>query len=436
MLNDTLRRNRITHAPLAGALLAVGLTSGCSFGGIFPAEPKTFTKVGELSVADNGQSEAAEILAASEDEQTLVFTDSPAGSLGFVDITDASAPSANGVLALDGEPTSVAVRGGLALVAVNTSESFVEPSGHLAVVDMNLRQIEARCDVGGQPDSVAVSKDGAYLAVAIENERDEDLDDGALPQLPAGSLAIFDLDAAGAPTNCNNARVVDLTGLAEIGGDDPEPEYVSINEDNLVAVTLQENNHIVIVDLASGVVDSHFSAGSVDLENVDLTDDGNVSLTESIADVPREPDAVTWLDNTYLATANEGDMNGGSRGFTVFDRSGVVIWDSGSETEKYAAEAGVYPDHRSSAKGTEPETVAVADYGGSDMMFVGLERANSVLVYQANDGHPIFHQLLTTGIGPEGILPLPGRNMVAVANEADPGEGLPSTIDLFATVSE
>ncbi len=432
-MTDTLRRNQFMHIPLAGALLSVSLASGCSFGDIYAGEPKTFAKVGELSVAGNGQSEAAEILAASEDEQTLIFTDSPAGGLGFVDVSDASAPKADGVLVVDGEPTSVAVRGGHALVGVNTSESFVEPSGHLAVIDVNGRQILNRCDVGGQPDSVAVSPDGAFLAIAIENERDEDLNDGALPQLPAGHLAIFDLDAEGVPTNCENARIVDLTGLAEVGGDDPEPEYVAINDENLVAVTLQENNHIAIVDLVTGTITSHFSAGTVDLENVDLTDDGQVSLTESASDVPREPDAVTWLDNGHLATANEGDMDGGARSVTVFDRSGAVVWDSGSETEKEAAEAGVYPDDRSPKKGTEPETVAFADYDGSGVMFVALERANAVMVYEASDsGSPTFLQLLPTGVGPEGILPLPGRNMVAIANEADPEEGLPSTIDLFA----
>lgn len=439
MLSDTLRPTRVSRLPLAAALLAAGLTSGCSLGettGVASrttaAEPKTFAKVGELSVAAEGQSEAAEILAASADEQTLVYTDSPAGRLGFVDLSDASAPVTEEVLALDGEPTSVAVRGNYALVAVNTSESYVKPSGHLAVVDMGQREVGARCNLGGQPDSVAVSPDGAFLAVAIENERDEDLNDGALPQLPAGYLAIFDLGEDGTPTNCDDVRIVDLTGLAEVGGDDPEPEYVSINEDNRVAVTLQENNHIVIVDLATGDVTSHFSAGSVDLENVDLTDDGQVALTESAADVPREPDAVTWLDSDYLVTANEGDMDGGGRGVTVFDRFGAVVWDSGSETEMRAAEAGLYPDDRSPKKGTEPETVAFADFDGSGMMFVALERANCILVYEANDGRLTFHQLLPTGVGPEGILPLPGRNMVAVANEADPEEGLPSTIDLFA----
>ena len=438
MLTRKRHTHKRAHSLTAAMLLTVGVTTSCSFTGSphglssdGKAAPKTFVKVGELAVAANDGSEAAEILAASTNAQTLLYTDSPAGALGFVDISTPAAPTSEGILTLDGEPTSVAVKDGHALVAVNTSESFVEPEGHLAVVNVNRREIDARCDVGGQPDSVAISPDGAYLAVAIENERDEDLNDGALPQLPAGHLAVFELDDDGMPSNCDAVRIVELTGLAEIGGDDPEPEYVSINDDNMAAVTLQENNHVAIVDLASGAVANHFSAGAIDLENVDLTDDGQVSLTESAADVPREPDAVTWLDNNRLATANEGDLNGGSRSVTVFDKSGTIVWDSGSETEEEAAKSGRYPDERSPKKGTEPETVAFADYGSGGTMFVALERANSVMVYHANGSEPTFVQLLPTGIGPEGVLPLPERNMVVVANEADPGEGLPSTIDFF-----
>src|SRR3546814_11755555 len=47
-----------------------------------------------------------------------------------------------------------------------------------SVIDIATRKIEARCDLGGQPDSTAVAPDGSFVAVAIENERDEDLNDG------------------------------------------------------------------------------------------------------------------------------------------------------------------------------------------------------------------------------------------------------------------
>jgi hypothetical protein len=183
--------------------------------------------------------------------------------------------------------------------------------------------------------------------------------------------------------------------------------------------------------LSSGKVLSHFSAGSVDLKGVDVTDDGVVDLSASIDNIAREPDAVAWIDDDLLVTANEGDYEGGSRGFTIFDRSGTVVWDSGNETERLAAEAGVYPDNRSDNKGAEPETVAMAAMGGSRFIFVALERANAVAVYELQDRTPAFRQLLKTGVGPEGVLPLPEQNLLAIANEADPGEGLPSTISIF-----
>lgn len=128
---------------------------------------------------------------------------------------------------MGGEPTSATVVGGTVLVAVNTSPSKAAPTGHVAVVDLAGRSIAATCDVKGQPDSVAASKDGKFLVVAVENERDEDLNDGALPQLPAGHIAIFDLGADGHPTNCDAVRIVDVTGLAQVTPEDPSPSSLT-----------------------------------------------------------------------------------------------------------------------------------------------------------------------------------------------------------------
>ncbi|MBJ7018902.1 alkaline phosphatase, partial [Vibrio cholerae] len=175
-----------------------------------------------------------------------------------------TAPKAAGFLPLNGEPTSVAASGKWVIAGVNTSESYTQPSGHLAVVSVESRKLIDKCELGGQPDSVAVSKDGRYIAVAIENERDEDFNDGALPQMPAGFLVILTADQQGKP-DCKSLKRVELTGLAQIAGDDPEPEFVAFNDENQIALTLQENNHLVIIDAASGNIVNHFSAGSVDL---------------------------------------------------------------------------------------------------------------------------------------------------------------------------
>lgn len=84
-------------------------------------------------------------------------------------------------------PTSVALKCHYALVAINTSPSFTAPSGKLVVVDLQFSPtIVLEIDLNGQPDAVEVSPDGKWAVIAIENERDEDLGDGEIPQPPPG----------------------------------------------------------------------------------------------------------------------------------------------------------------------------------------------------------------------------------------------------------
>ncbi|GAA4130908.1 esterase-like activity of phytase family protein [Aminobacter aganoensis] len=313
-------------------------------------------------------------------------------------------------------PTSVAVLGGKVLAGVNTSKNRQEPSGNLTVIDLASKKIEASCDLGGQPDSVALSKDGKLLAIAIENERDEELNDGALPQLPAGNLKIVTLND-GAP-DCASVKTVDLTGIAAVSPEDPEPEFVAFNDKGEIAVTLQENNHIAIVDAAGGKVVSHFPAGEVTLENVDTRKDGALSFTGKVENAPREPDAVKWLDDQRLVVANEGDYKGGARGFTIFSRTGEVLYESGPAFEYQAAAAGHYPDARNK-KGIEPEGLEFASFGDQKLIFVAAERASLVGVYKDTGAEPEFLQLLPSGIGPEGLVAIPQRKLLVTANETD-----------------
>jgi len=247
-----------------------------------------------LPADESSRETSAEIITATADGQMLIYSDSPRGGLGFVDIRQADKPAPAGFLDLKGEPTSVSALGGLAVTAVNTSESYTRPAGFLALVSPQQKQVLSRCDLGGQPDSVAVSKDGSLVAVAIENERDEDLNDGQIPQLPAGYLVIVPVNQDA--LDCARMKRVELTGLAEIAPSDPEPEFVDFNGLGEVVVTLQENNHLVIVDAASGKVVNHFPAGRVDLDGIDTKKDGALQFSGAQEGVLREPDAVKWLD--------------------------------------------------------------------------------------------------------------------------------------------
>ncbi|MBZ8132599.1 esterase-like activity of phytase family protein [Afifella sp. IM 167] len=366
---------------------------------------------------DAKKATVAEIIAASEDGMTLVYTDAEQEAVGIIDISDPAAPKPAGFVALPGEPTSVAVAAGRALVAVVTSRSYTEPSGELAVVDIASGKIEATCALPGQPDSVAMTADGTKVAVVIENERDEELNDGEIPQAPTGLLVTFPVRDGAA--DCDGMQEIDLTGISKIAPDDAEPEFVDINEAGEAVVTLQENNAIAVVDIASGKVLRGYSAGTVDLEGIDTEKDGLIRPDGNLAGLAREPDGVQWIDEDRFVTANEGDYKGGSRGFTIFEKGGDVLFDSGDAIERLAMRIGHYPEKRSGKKGTEPEGVEVGTFGKDRLIFVGTERSSFVAVYRDTGGDPEFLQVLPSGIAPEGLLAIPSRNLFVTANEAD-----------------
>ncbi|MET9595174.1 esterase-like activity of phytase family protein [Streptomyces sp. NPDC006516] len=439
-----------THAALAAVVVAAGLLAGTGAASAHqtPRWPVAFDRTATYPVFQNrpaGEDPAsatvAEISAASEDGRTLVYTDALARRIGFLDISEPGKPRGLGTLSLaelgdaEDEPTSVAVVGRYVLVVVNTSADYSDPSGRLDVISLRDRERVSSFDLGGQPDSITVTEDQRYAAVAIENERDEEAtppggEEGDLPQAPAGFVQIVDLKG-GSPQNWST-RAVPLTRpdgaalpvLADAGiaaPTDPEPEYVSVNSRGQLAVTLQENNGIALVDLPTGRVTKAFSAGTATVDGIDAVKDGVIDQTGSITGVPREPDAVSWINDRYLATANEGDWKGGTRGWSVFDsRTGKVAWDAGNSFERLAVRYGLHNEDRAGKKGTEPEGVVVATYRGVRYAFVGSERSNFVAVYDlSRPTAPVFRQVLPTTNGPEGLLPIPSRDLLAVSSEED-----------------
>uniref|UniRef100_UPI0028AA2971 esterase-like activity of phytase family protein n=1 Tax=Aeromicrobium sp. TaxID=1871063 RepID=UPI0028AA2971 len=388
----------------------------------------------------------AEISDVSDDGRTLVYTDAAGKRIGFLDISDPARPRGDGTLSLeelgdaDDQPTSVSIVGPHVLVVVDTSASFTDPSGRLDVVRLKDGVRVHSIDLAGQPDSIAVTKDDGIAAIAIENQRDEEFtppggEEGDLPQAPAGFVQLIDLD--GAPADWTTRRVDFDPAVLAAGGlaepTDAEPEYVTFNSRGTLAVTLQENNGIVLIDGRTGEVEKAFSAGSVDLSGIDAKKDGAINLTDSLSDVAREPDAIAWIGDDHLATANEGDWKGGSRGWTVFDADGQVAWDVGNTFERLAVQHGLYNGDRAAKKGSEPEGLAVAEFDGTPYAFVGSERSNFVAVYDVSDPTaPEFRQVMPTTNGPEGLLPIPSRGLFAVSSETDDADaGVRATVGLY-----
>jgi len=414
------------------------LTSALALTAALPAQAEmVFNRVASFATPDNmaegedrARASSAEIITVTEDGNTLIYSDSPLGVIGLVDITDAKAPKPMGNIEMGGEPTTTVVDGGMAIVGVNTSEGYTNPSGKLVTVDIAAKKVVAECDLGGQPDSVAKSPDGSFIAVAIENERDEEVNDGDLPQMPAGF--VVRLPVKDGAVDCAGMQKIDLTGLVDVAGDDPEPEFLSFNDAGEIVVSLQENNAFVVIG-ADGKVAGHFSAGTVDLAGVDTKKNGRLDFTGKMEAVAREPDGVKWIDNDHFVAANEGDWKGGSRSFTIWKKDGTVVYESGASLEQAIAAVGHYPGHRNK-KGAELESVEVARFGDKTYLFVASERASVIGVYDLTDlANPVLKQLLPSGISPEGMVAIPQRNLLASANEVDLREegGAPAHVMLY-----
>lgn len=436
------RFNNVVATATIAAALAASIPGVAGAQAVQGGDPSgLFWTVGTFDVIEGNGSDVAEIVDVTTNGKQLVYTDAGQGEIGFVDISDPAHPAGQGTVAVGGQPTSLVVLDPLVLVGVNTSPSFTEPSGRLVVVHRITREIVATHELGGQPDSLALAPDRKRLAIAIENERDEDENGGLIPQFPSGTLLIVDLQGA---ADKWTIREADLSPVAAgaTAGEDLEVEFVDINEQNEAVVSFQENNHLAIVDVVTGATIHQFSAGSVALHNVDAGEDGLIKLDSALTR-RREPDAVAWIDHDSFVTANEGDYEdadgeeGGSRGFTIFNQDGTVEYESRESFEHWLASVGHYNEDRSENKGCEPESVEVGVlFGGRTLLFVSAERCNTVGVYDVSGGVPEALQVLPMGIRAEGLKAVPGRNLFVASTESDEAAaGIPTMINLYRAES-
>lgn len=196
--------------------------------------------------------------------------------------------------------------------------------------------------VGSLPDGVAFSPDGKYLVVANEGELSASfMTDGIDPE---GSISIINI-SSGLPAdaavqvkftdfNVGGTRASELPSTVRIGrpgatvAQDLEPESVSITADSKTAyVTLQENNAVAELDLATGRISKIFALGFKDYGSkykIAASDRyagttssayGNPSASATLKNYANlygvyMPDGIaTYTVNgkTYFLTANEGD---------------------------------------------------------------------------------------------------------------------------------
>lgn len=241
-----------------------------------PSRAITLTVLGtyHTGVFDAG---AAEIVAFDAASERGFVVNGATATVDILDVSDPVSPtliSQIDVTLYGGSVNSVAAHDGVVVAAVaNVTRTL---PGAAVFFDTDGTFI-SQVTVGALPDMVTFTPDGNSVLVANEGEPSDDyLTD------PEGSISIIDIsggvaglmqsDVMTADFATYNDRIEELRargvriyGPGASTAQDMEPEYIAVSPDGSTAfATLQENNALAVIDIASATVEDILPLGFKD----------------------------------------------------------------------------------------------------------------------------------------------------------------------------
>jgi 2',3'-cyclic-nucleotide 2'-phosphodiesterase / 3'-nucleotidase / 5'-nucleotidase len=308
----------------------------------------------QLKFAGTVKLDGAEISDFDPKTKRLFTTGELAGKpvLQITDVSDPTKPTKIGNIDLSSFGAgiqSVAVRKGTgnnnSIVAIAISAATATDPGKVvffdATVDIANPTPLSQVTVGALPDMLTFTPDGTKVLVANEGEPNE-----SYTVDPEGSVSI--IDVSGSIAALDNTKVTTATftafnsqeatlkqqgvrifgklanGTNSTVAQDLEPEYIAFSADGKTAfVTLQENNAIAKVDIATATVteilplgfkDHSLPGNGIDASDRDVNGTAGGGGKINIQNWPvfgmYQPDAIASFASggkTYYVTANEGD---------------------------------------------------------------------------------------------------------------------------------
>ncbi|KXB56068.1 hypothetical protein HMPREF3227_00680 [Corynebacterium sp. CMW7794] len=295
-------------------------------------------KVEPLGAYDSGVlgESAAEIVAFHAASKRILAVNAHSGEIDILDASDPAAPHKVGVVSAGGdqEINSVAVRpDGLAVAAVQQADKTQD--GEALFFNAATGKELGRVTIGALPDNVHLTADGKFALLANEGEPSNELTAEGTDYVadPTGSVSVIALPSdAAAPTQADvrtagfeaydakyaageldpAIRVFGPSDADSKPSTDFEPEYISSVGDTAYA-SLQEAGAIAIIDIPSATVTDVVPAFIADHSKTPI-DPSNKDDKIELRTLPVKglsmPDSIgafTAGDETYFATANEGD---------------------------------------------------------------------------------------------------------------------------------
>lgn len=312
--------------------------------------------------AGTAQINSAEIVSYDASTKRLYVANSVGGRLDILNLANPAAIVSLGSIDIKtyGGINSVYARNGLVACAIENADP--QANGSVVFFDQN-GVFQKQVTVGALPDMITFSPDGRYVLTANEGEPKADYTVD-----PEGSVSVIDIAGGVASLTQANVTTVGFAGyngqaatlraqgIRIYGGlaaapatvaQDLEPEYVAVSANSQTAyITLQENNAIAVLDLATKTITNLRAVGYSDHRQPGRGLDASDQTADVlIANWPikgmRQPDALATFEvggTAYLLTANEGD----ARDYAAFSEQ--VRLGTTSATAPYALDATVFPN--------------------------------------------------------------------------------------------
>ena len=326
-------------------------------------------------------------LAANEGEPSDDYTNDPEGSVTIVDL-----------------------RQGIAATHQVSFASFNSQVESLRSQGVRIFGPNATVAQDLEPEYIAVSPDSRTAYVAFQ-------ENSAFAIIDIATATVTSIKALGFKNHALPRNAFDASNRDDGINIKPWPTLGMYQPDAIAAFEIGGETYIA-------------SANEGDARDYDGYSE-ETRVKDLVLDATAFPDAETLQDDANLGrlktTTAQGDTDGdgdhdiiysyGARSFSIWDTSGNLVFDSGSDFETITARQ--FPDlfnsqgsadsrdERSDDKGPEPEAIAIGKIGDRIYAFIGMERVGGIFAYDITV--PEASQFVTyvhnaNDIGPESLI--------------------------------